>query len=359
MSVTKKLLEASGGGGGESTYVDDCFANAVFTGTGAYHEVKTGVPMGNTGYGTSTRFDGVADGSVRTSDLTGNSNGKQFTFSVWVRPEAGADGVIYAVIDGSSTEFGVSYDSGNARFSIWANGGSTFSWQTWNGYCPPGRWYHLLVSADLTDPTNKRHIYVDELGYLAQYNTTNNLTIEFSHPDHRVGRGENQYQFLDASLAHLYLDYTYRDLSVESNRRLFSDGAGSSVSSSSLTAMSPILYLPMADGDATTNEGTGGDFTTEGSPSLSNTGVEAGEGKGGLIWTKSRSVSYKHSIQDTVRGSGHYLWANETGIEEVYTANLKFLANGFATDGGGYADNFTGRDYVAWSFAKQEGSSTS
>ena len=355
MSISRKLMTAAGGG--EATYVDDVFSTYLYEGTGATNQIVNGIQLGDIGYGTSTRFDGVSDGLVRSSDLTGNANSKEFTFSAWVKA-ADSSGVIYGAYDGTDSAFLVEYNATNERFTIFADGGSVFAWQTPNGTCPPGIWYHLLVSGDLSDPTNKRHIYVND-AVNEEFNISNNAFIEFSQADHRVGRGENAFGFLDASIAHLYLDHTYRDLSIESNRRLFNDGAGAAVSSSSLVALSPILYLPMADGD-TTNSGTGGDFAVEGSPSLSDTGVEVGEGKGGLVWIKNRVTTSDHALVHS-GASNEYVSSNSSSpsVGPIGYPFVQGTATGFNIniDAGSSLVNFNtnGSEYVSWTFAKQEG----
>lgn len=48
MSVTKKLLEASGGGG-ESTYVDDVFSTYLYEGTGANRDIVNGIDLDDKG----------------------------------------------------------------------------------------------------------------------------------------------------------------------------------------------------------------------------------------------------------------------------------------------------------------------
>ena len=87
----------------------------------------------------------------------------------------------------------------------------------------------------------------------------------------------------------MYLDFTYRPLNVEANRRLFIDSNGGSTASAPLVALSPILYLPMTDGYAVgENAGTGGDYTAIDSPAIVDGGTEyvEGSGEGGLVWIK-------------------------------------------------------------------------
>lgn len=72
-------------------------------------------------------------------------------------------------------------------------------------------------------------------------------------------------------LAHVFLDYTYRDLSIEANRRLFI--TADRKPAEGLEELNPILYLPLTDPTQPgKNLGTGGDFAL--------TGVVARSGRG-------------------------------------------------------------------------------
>ncbi len=77
--------------------------------------------------------------------------------------------------------------------------------------------------------------------------------------------------FVGGRLSNFYLDYDYRDLSQETNRRLFITADGKPADNQE--SLSPIIYLPLKD--ATTagqNLGTGGNFTVNGTLSTSERG---------------------------------------------------------------------------------------
>ena len=58
----------------------------------------------------------------------------------------------------------------------------------------------------------------------------------------------------------MFRDYTYRDLTQESNRRFFITADGKPTENQE--ALNPILYLPLKSVEtAGQNLGTGGDFT--------------------------------------------------------------------------------------------------
>ena len=116
-------------------------------------------------------------------------------------------------------------------------------------------------------------------------------------------------------LVHNFRDATYRDLSIEANRRLFI--TEDLKPASGLAALNPIMYMPMTDPDTwEVNEGTGGDFTANGTVALSGRGPNqdncvASEFDGvadyltlpltGLSNTKhvSMSLTYKFGVNNT------------------------------------------------------------
>lgn len=121
-------------------------------------------------------------------------------------------------------------------------------------------WNHVLISFDLSNSSN-RHVYINDVLVGGTYTTYSNTAIGFDQAGTATVSSASA-PFL-GRLAGVYLDYTYRDLSVEANRRLFITAKGTPASGQA--SLSPILYLPMDDpADAGSNKGTGGDFTLNG-----------------------------------------------------------------------------------------------
>ena len=81
-------------------------------------------------------------------------------------------------------------------------------------------------------------------------------------------------------------------------------------------------------------------------------------GEGGLVWIKSRTDSSNHNLEDTVRGAGKSLNANNTNAEENQSGSFGidnsggFLSNGFKLIGLGSRTNAANQDYVSWTFRK-------
>ena len=360
-SSALKLLAASGAKG-EAIYVDDLFSTFLYAGTGAAQGIQNGINLGDFGSGTSTKFAHNTDFLSRSSDLTGNADGKTFTFSCWVFPTPKID-------DNSRTIYATDSNDNGVLFYIQQD--NTLGMEAWNGgvrtlqlstttVLPTNAWTNILVSLDFANSSN-RYIYFNDAAAGVTYNTYNNANVEFTRPTHYVGiwgNGTTRGMHND-NLAHLYLDYTYRDLSTESNRRIFIDANGGSTAASTLTALNPIMYLPMTTAYAVgKNAGTGGDFTVNGSPTIEENGTEyvAGSGEGGLTWIKSRTHGGNHNLIDTVRGSSYVLESDGTGAQGTNTGQFTFNNNGFTINNVAAWDiNQNNQSYVSWSFRKAPG----
>lgn len=218
-------------------------------------------------------FDGTNDYLSRSTDLTGNANGKTFTLSAWVWWDGtNSDWVYYAdgtgstyfylsltsagtmVVEGTSTT-GTVVLSAAYSFSALANFKDTF--------------YSVLISVDLANAAN-RSIYVNDQAASVTWTTYTNTNIAFAQPRHTVAGASGGANYR-GRLSNIFLDYTYRDLSVTANRRLFvtadlKPAAGQA-------ALNPILYLPMSDPTQPgLNSGTGGNFTLTGTVARSGRG---------------------------------------------------------------------------------------
>lgn len=204
-------------------------------------------------------FDGTNDYLSRSSDLTGNTDSKTFTFSAWIylntdNPRLYHNGYVSIGVDTSERLYGNMYAADASGDAI-------------NFICPTGSitlntWVHILISADASNASN-RSVYINDQAVSVTWSAYNNKSIGFSRPAHGVAATSGGSSKLWGRLSSLFLDYTYRDLSVTNNRRLFitedlkpADG---------LADLSPIIYLPLNDPeDIGNNTGTGGDFTVNG-----------------------------------------------------------------------------------------------
>jgi hypothetical protein len=351
---------------GGAVTVEDCFSTYVYTGNGSNQNIENGIALGDFGVGTSTEFDGSTDYLSRSSDLVGNVDSKTFTFSCWV---------YYASNNAGSNEILSNFKTGNSNYSfqvtIQPDGYITIAGRLPNNtvvflmksvdeisYLPLDTWCHLAVSVDLANTAN-RHFYINDNNATSGVNwqTYINDFIQFDTETYTIGT--DAYNFnanIKGRLAHVFLDYTYRDLSIEANRRLFIDANGGSTAPSTLQALNPILYLPMTEEYAIgENLGYGGDFTANGNPTIVDKGTQyvEGYGDGGMVWIKQRSDIYDHSIFDTERGVNKLLASNQTFAEINRTDDLNsFNTSGFSL-GGTNPVNENSIDFVSWTFKKQ------
>ena len=224
-------------------------------------------------------FDGTNDYLLANS-LTGAADSKTFTLSAWVWPSSANEVPIYAaarnnlgtvnfyVYVTNSQELTIlAYASGSTTQILNVNlPASAFAKNTFN---------HLLISFDMASTSNRR-IYINDVAVSPTYSVYTNTPLLFSTNTYRNAVA-TEYIFNTANskangrLSNIFLDYTYRDLSITANRRLFitadlKPAAGQA-------ALNPILYLPMSDPTAPgVNAGTGGNFTLTGTIARSGRG---------------------------------------------------------------------------------------
>ena len=216
-------------------------------------------------------FDGTNDYLSRASDLTGNADGKTFTFSAWIYETSG-NSKIYHIDNGSgSTRFQIAFDGTGASSKLEitgtnASGTTVLNIDSLAGNLALNTWQHILVSIDLTNSSN-RHIYINGVSQTVTWNTYSNDNIDFTSASYLcVGAAlysGGSYSAVKGRLSNVFLDYTYRDLSVTNNRRLFITEDGKPADGQA--SLNPIMYMPLDDPeDIGYNAGTGGDFTVNG-----------------------------------------------------------------------------------------------
>ncbi len=75
-------------------------------------------------------------------------------------------------------------------------------------------------------------------------------------------------------------------------------------------------------------------------------------GKGGLVWSKTRTASFWHWLTDTERGNTHNIFSNATNAQNTLTNGItSFNSNGFSV-GNSANINDSSNNYVSWTFRK-------
>jgi hypothetical protein len=360
MSIERKVLGTSPSGGDALT-VEDVFSTYLYTGNGATQTIENGIALGDSNYGASVEFDGVGDYLSRSTDMTGNADGKTFTISAWVNTK-NARAPFYYNSSSSANNIGIELSSGG-NFSFINSVSSAWRWNI-NSTSAVGvlnTWQHVLFSFDADSQANCK-LYVDDVAVPLTFTTfSTGSNVVFTSASQVVGAISWALNAkTKGRLSNLFLDYTYRDLSIESNRRLFITADGQPASKSGLEALNPIMYMPLNDTDGIgSNLGTGGDFTVNGSPKALSIGgpyIGDGVGQGGMVWIKIREANggeENHRLFDTQRGANLSLQSNTNAVQNSHGNSLAaFNADGFLLDGHYLGTNGNGYDYASWTFRK-------
>ena len=201
-------------------------------------------------------FDGTSDYLTRSSNMTGNANSKTFTFSCWIYPTK----TTMMVLLGNASRFYFRHDGAAFRFFAYqASPSSSTAFSFSIPGIPINTFSNVLCSIDLANTSN-RYVYVNDIAQTVTWSVYNNSLADFSQSAYFIIKDGGAYD--GGRLSNFFLDYTYRDLSTTSNRRLFITAEGTP---SSTIPSNPILYLPLTDAaTAGSNSGTGGDFTVNG-----------------------------------------------------------------------------------------------
>ena len=271
----------------------------------------TPAASGDTPEGVS--FDGTNDYLSRGSDMTGNTNSKTFTFSCWVYHsslDSSASKGLYEVSDMGDNNIRIFIDSShNIQLASAYLGGNGFA-TTNTAPVDVDTWTHIAVSMDKDNQSASR-LYINDISYTMSFAnfTTNPIPFQFLVRMQVARFSTSSPGIITGRLAHVFLDYTYRNLSTESNRRLFIDSDGKP---SSTIPSSPILYLPMTDAaTAGSNSGTGGDFTVN-----------------GVLDTAGRAPNQWNCSASKFDGSNDYLSSTSiTGIADGKQLTVSFSLN--------------------------------
>lgn len=93
-------------------------------------------------------------------------------------------------------------------------------------------------------------------------------------------------------------------------------------------------------------------YTGNGSTQTITNGIDLA-GKGGLVWTKSRTASYGHYLTDSAIGIGQYLRTETTNAQQASANRITSLNSNGYTLGDNAATNASSEPYASWTFRKQ------
>ena len=225
---------------------------------------------------TGISFDGTNDFINRDAAWSGASDkAASWTVVFWVK--SAADGSAAEVHQGFQGCFDFVKSSGNKmEFYTYGPGCSGFKNRSTTSadILVSSGWVCVMCSSN--GSTNQ--IYFGDTDVTSSV-ATSTATEDYTFNSY-WGSAGNESNKWNGDLAELYIDIDNRtDFSVEANRRKFFSSTGTPVdlgSDGSLpSGASPVVYLSVRQGEAATailnNRGTGGDYTENGSLSLSST----------------------------------------------------------------------------------------
>jgi len=288
----------------------------------------------------ATDLDGVNDYLSRSSDFVGNADGKTFTFSCWIYISSnGADESKIYSINGVQMSINHVKSSNSFRVDFRLSGASKLVGQVTTSIRVQDRWAPLLISADMTNSSN-RFFYLDDIELTVNYSVYLDSDLGFSGTPITIGSKSDGTTKLEGRLQDVFLDYTFRDLTVEANRRLFStidpDLGLVPVDPADLGALNPIMTAFTNPNDLTENLGTGGAWTVNGVMARSNRGANqfnavASEFDGsadylskasiGASDSKIATISFSVTPDFTAPAGAHYLFSIHSGGATRFDVN--------------------------------------
>ena len=101
-------------------------------------------------------------------------------------------------------------------------------------------------------------------------------------------------------------------------------------------------------------------YTGDGSSSNAITNdANAGDFKPDWIWIKNRTTAVNHVLHDSSRGASKRLYSNATDAESTTVNFSSFDTDGFTFGGGGQSYNDSSKNYVAWQWKANGGTTSS
>ena len=213
-------------------------------------------------------FDGTNDYMALGAGLTGLADGKEFTTSYWILFNGGdaAEQSIFEAPGSADGILEINRSAGNVLRVKGADAALTSIQRitTSSTVTADATWHHLLMSYNAA--TTTQHCYLDGSSDMLQI-TNLDATIDQDGAEAVIGvQADFATAKLNASIAELWIDNTYVDLSVEANRLKFRSAAGKPVELGATGELAgngqPLVYCRVRPGDAATvfatNLGSGG-----------------------------------------------------------------------------------------------------
>ncbi|MFP4314260.1 MAG: LamG-like jellyroll fold domain-containing protein, partial [Alphaproteobacteria bacterium] len=215
----------------------------------------------------AVNFDGTNDYLTSGGALTGVTDTKLWTGSLWFRRNASATTEL--LMEGSDLAFRIQIEpTDDLLIGAENSAGTEILYQNNNSLINDTNWHHLMFSFDMSD-INRRHLYIDGVLDIQSPGIFIDDFIYASVPETSIGGGPTGALKFLGEVADVWIDFgTYIDLSIESNRRKFITADGGPVylgtDGSLPTGSQPDIFLYGSTSRWHQNKGPGGGFTEHG-----------------------------------------------------------------------------------------------
>jgi len=338
--------------GGDTTYVEDVFSTYLYTGTSAAQTINNGIALGPT-YGGSLYFAGSdAKLSIATSASL-KFGASSMCVEAWVNPTTTPSNSAGQIIGDWTTGASAGpsnwsmYYTGTAVIFNAVNAGNNYSDQgstTLSANISQNVWTHIAVSFDGTT----LRLFIN--GALAQSSSYSGFSTSAGSYTANIEIGD-----FGGLSGYSYIGHI-SNLRVVKGSAVYTSAF--TPSTIPLTAISGTSLLTCTLPDATKDYSSSPfNITVSGQVSQIGGGpfTDAALGKGGMVWTKSRSNAINNIVVDSVRGGTNALITDLTAANSADTGYhiSNFNSNGYSLQGAGSGDNYNGYKYVSWTFRKQ------
>jgi hypothetical protein len=230
-----------------------------------------------TGATEAVRFDG-STGYFSRAKLTGSADGKKGIISFWFKLTGGngADQYVLNIAQSGVTRYIAFFRDSSNLWQVLCRdtGGTDRVLMTSSGtYTADSTWHHFASSWDVATGTSANFMYIDGSSVKAGGDSAGDINLAYDTNVDTTGVGANNTfaaaSFFNGDLAFLYFNEAEAiDLSNATNLQKFRTAGGAPASlgsdGSTPTGSQPILYLHGLVGAWPTNNGSGGNFTANG-----------------------------------------------------------------------------------------------
>ena len=342
MATKKKMLQAAAGqaGGEPGPDVTDVFSTYLYEGNGSTQTITNGISLG----------DGAADGvyyQSSTSSVTGNLSPLS---TITVTNTGGTS------LDTSLAKFSTCYQfDGNADFLTLSqpvfDSATPFCFETWVRFNSVGSTSDMgMIANQYTGGQAGRMFFGGQNDQIVVRVNGGTVYLTTGSSSVFTGTWYHVAWTYDGTTHRLYLDGTLKD--SDTTMPSIYTGTNTEIGGIDPNRLSGYdLFGRLEDIRVTLGKAryTGSSYTV---PTAKFPQDTLAQGRGGLVWIKSRTSAFDHGLFDTERGATKFVRSNTAAAETTAAASLtSFNSDGF--DLGSYIlHNGSGYDYASWTFAK-------